>query len=109
MREFLQDTRRYIDVDDARDHLEHFCSWAQRSRLEPFVKLARTIHRHLEGILGYYPGYLTSATIEAVNGNIQQARRRARGFRSFTYIRAICSWIAGRLSLELPQLRPASF
>jgi len=109
MREFLQDAWRYIDVDDARGHLEHFCSWAQRSRLEPFVKLARTIRRHLEGILGYYPDYLTSATIEAVNGNIQQARRRARGFRNFTYMRTICYWIAGRLPLDLPQLRPASF
>jgi len=70
--------------------------------------MARTIRRHLEGILGY-PDYLTSEAIEAVNGNIQQARRRTRNFRNFTYMRAICYWIAGRLPLEQPQLRPAPF
>lgn len=109
MREFLQDAWRYVDADEARGHFEHFCSWAQRSRLKPFVKLARTIRKHMEGILGYYPDYLTSAMIEAVNANIQQARRRARGFRNFTYMKTICYWIAGRLQLDLPQLRPAPF
>ena len=109
MQEYLQDAWRYTNADDAREHLEHFCSWAQRSRLQPFVKLGRTIRKHMEGILGYYPDYLTSAMIEAVNGTIQQARRRARGFRNFTYMRTICYWIAGRLKLDLPQLRPVPF
>ena len=109
MREYLQDAWRYTNADDAREHLEHFCSWAQRSRLQPFVKLGRTIRKHMEGILGYYPDYLTSAMIEAVNGTIQQARRRAKGFRNFKYMRTICYWIAGRLKLDLPQLRPVPF
>jgi len=109
LREFLQDAWRYVDAYEASGHLLHFCSWAQRSRLAPFIRLGRTIRRHLEGILGYYPSYLTSAMIEAVNGNIQQARRRARGFRNFTYMRTVCYWIAGRLKLDLPQLRPAPF
>ena len=109
MREYLQDAWRYVDVEKAREHLDYFCSWAQRSRLTPFVRLGRTIRSHMKGILGYYPTYLTSAMIEAVNANIQQARRRARGFRNFTYMKTICYWIAGRLQLDLPQLRPAPF
>jgi len=93
----------------ARGHLLHFCSWASAPALAPFIRLGRTIRRHLEGILGYYPSYLTSAMIEAVNGNIQQARRRARGFRNFNYMSTVCYWIAGRLKLDLPRLRPAPF
>ena len=109
MREYLQDAWRYVDVEEAREHLDYFCSWAQRSRLAPFVKLGRTIRTHMKGILGYYPIYLTSAMIEAVNGNIQAARRRARGFRNFAYMRTICYWIAGKLQLNLPLLKPAPF
>jgi hypothetical protein len=32
-------------------HLDAWLAWASRSRLEPFVKLARTIRRHQAGIL----------------------------------------------------------
>jgi transposase len=32
-------------------HLDAWLAWASRSRLAPFVKLARTIRRHRAGIL----------------------------------------------------------
>ncbi len=32
-------------------HLDSWLAWASRSRLEPFIKLARTIRRHRDGIL----------------------------------------------------------
>jgi transposase len=35
----------------APEHLDAWLAWASRSRLEPFVKLARTIRRHRDGIL----------------------------------------------------------
>lgn len=57
--------------------------------MEPFVKLARSLRKHMEGILGYYRHYTTSAAIEAVNGLLQLARRRARGYRRFENFRAI--------------------
>ncbi len=51
----------------------------------------------MAGILGYYGNYTTSAAIEAVNGLLQLARRRARGYRRFENFRAIAYWIAGGL------------
>jgi transposase len=77
-------------------------TWAVRSRLAPFQKLARTIKAHWDGILAFYPNHVTSAAIEAINGIIQNARRRARGFRNFHNFQAICYWMAGRLELSLP-------
>jgi transposase len=35
----------------ARERLDASLTWASRSRLDPFIKLARTIRRHREGIL----------------------------------------------------------
>lgn len=78
----------------AEEHLRQWCSWASRSRLKPFKELSKTIKEHWDGILGFFPNRITSAAIEAINGVIQGARRRARGYRNFANLRAICYWIA---------------
>ncbi len=85
----------------AASHLKAWCGWAQRSRLVSMVKLGRSIREHAEGILGYYLKRTTSAAIESINGIIQTARRRARGFRNFANLRAIAYWSAGLLNLNL--------
>jgi len=103
IRDFLSDTWNYATRELAEEHLKGVVSWCQRSRLESFVKLGRTLKRHWEGILGYYKNYTTSAAIEAVNGLLQLARRRARGYRRFESFQAMAYWIAGRL--EIPALR----
>lgn len=101
LREFLQDLWKYVHRGDAEAHLRSFCSWAQRSRLQPFVKLARTLRKHWDGILNYYQHYSTSALIESMNTRLQLARRKARGYRNFSNFRAIAYWIAGDLDLKL--------
>lgn len=101
LRENLQEAWEWHGAAGAELHLKAWCSWAARSRLEPFKKLARTIKSHLEGILAYYPHRITSAAIESINGIIQTARRRARGFRNFANFKAICYWMAGNLDLNI--------
>lgn len=93
--------------DRAAAHLKRWCAWAQRSRLAAFVKLGRTLREHSEAILNYYPSHLTSAAVEAINGLIQTAKRRAKGYRSFGNLRAISYWIAGKLDLTLEAPNPA--
>ena len=102
LKEMLRETWDYCYRRDGEEHLKSWYSWAIRCRLEPFKKLARTIKAHWEGILGYYPNRVTSAAIEAINGVIQTARRRARGYRNFDNFRAIAYWMAGHLDLQLP-------
>jgi transposase len=102
LRESLQDTWQWPGSASAELHLKGWCSWAARSRLAPFQKLAQTIKAHWDGILAFYPNHITSAAIEAINGIIQTARRRARGFRNFLNLQAICYWMAGRLHLSIP-------
>ncbi|MFC7339708.1 ISL3 family transposase, partial [Haloferula chungangensis] len=100
IRDFLSDAWHYDSRDAAEVHLKEVLSWCQRSRLEPMVKLGRTLRRHWDGILGYYQNYTTSAAIEAINGLLQLAKRRARGYRRFENFRAIAYWIAGNLTLK---------
>ena len=111
LREFLRDTWNYTTRELAEEHLSSWYSWARRSRLEPFKKLARTIREHWEGILNYYHHWTTSAAIESLHSKLQLARSRARGFRNFGYFRAIAYWIAGGLepASNLPDPLPSAF
>ena len=104
LREALQKVWECPDRASGEKELSAWRAWACRSRLEPFRKLARTIKENWEGILAYFPDRVTSAAIEAVNGLIQTARRRARGYRNFENLRAICYWMAGKLDLKVPQM-----
>ena len=48
----------------------------------------------------------TQGAIEAINGIIQLAKRRARGFRNFLYLPTIAYWVAGQLKANLPSYLP---
>ena len=112
LRENLQETWQWPGAASAGLHLKAWCpsakssgpsgSWAVRSPLAPFKNLAQTLKSHWDGILAYFPHCITSAAIESINGIIQSARRRARGFRNFENLKAICYWMAGHLDLQIP-------
>ena len=86
--------------------LRCWCRWAARSRLKPFKKLAQTIRQYWNGIISYFDSRITQGAIEAINGIIQLAKRRARGFRNFLYLRTIAYWNTGRLNIDTSALLP---
>lgn len=86
--------------------LQRWCQWASRSRLAPFRKLAQTFKQYWQGIVSYFQCRITQGAIEAINGIIQLAKRRARGFRNFSYLRIIAYWVAAKLKVRLPSLLP---
>src|SRR6185437_9204934 len=57
-------------------------SWARRSRLPPFKKLAGTLRRHFEGVVGFVATGLSHGPIEGLNGKVRTITRRAYGFHS---------------------------
>jgi transposase len=104
LRSALQDVYCAPDVDGP-DLLRWWCQWA-RSRLKPFRKLAKTIRQYWAGIASYFKHHITRGAIEAINGIIRLAKRRARGFRNFIHLRTIAYWSTGHLALNLPPLHP---
>lgn len=66
----------------ARKKLLEWCSWAARSRLRPFKRVARTIRDHLEGVLAFIATGLSNGRTEGLNGKIRTITRRAYGFHS---------------------------
>ncbi|MET8332099.1 ISL3 family transposase [Streptomyces sp. NPDC005181] len=69
--------------------LDAWLRWASRSRLAPFVKLARTIRARRTDIANALAFKLTNARVEALNTRIRLIIRRAYGFRSVQALRAM--------------------
>jgi transposase len=68
--------------EDAEEGLKAWLAWATRSRLAPFVKLARTVRDHREGILRALELPLSNARLEGTNNKIRLLSHRAFGFHS---------------------------
>jgi len=62
--------------------LDRFCSRAQRSRLKPFVTLAKTIRKRREGILAAVRLGVNNARHEGLNRRVRLIINRAYGFHS---------------------------
>jgi hypothetical protein len=98
--------RRQVTV--ARQKLLEWISWARRSRLAPFKKLALTIRRHLEGILAFIATGLSNGIVEGLNGKIRTITRRAYGFHSarrlISFIFLCCSGLILHPVFKTPPL-----
>ena len=76
--------------------------WATHSRLAPIRKDAWTIKRHWNGILRWFTSRINNGILEAINGLVQAAKARARGYRSNRNLIAMTYLIAGKLQMDLP-------
>jgi transposase len=98
LKEELRDIFAQADnKTEAEQILTAWLSWAKRSRLAPFRKLARTIASHWEGILNAFDSGLTNGSVEAINGLIQTAKARARGYRTTRNFISMAYLVAGKL------------
>lgn len=61
-------------------HLTAWLAWASRSKLKPFVKLARTIRRHRDGIIAAIRLGLSNSRMEALNSKVRLLSHRSFGF-----------------------------
>ena len=87
-------------VNVARDKLLDWIAWATRSRLPPFRRVARTIKKHIEGIVAYCATGLNSGRSEGLNGKIRTITRRSFGFHSATSLIALITLCCGRIVLS---------
>lgn len=91
-----------LPQEDAEPFLRKWFFWATHSRLEPMRKAAWMIKRHWEGILRWFTSHVSNGVLEAINGLIQAAKARARGYRSNRNLIAMTYLVAGKLRMELP-------
>jgi len=103
LKEALRDIyRTAASPEQAEPLLTRWHSWARRSRLEPFKKLAQTLKTHWDGVLNGFNEGCHNGRVEAMNRALQEARARARGYRRTENFLTMAYLIAGKLS-HLPQ------
>jgi transposase len=73
--------------------------WMNRSRLEPIIKVAKTIKSYLWGILNAIRLKTTNAELESMNSGIQRIKRMACGFRNRDRFRMAILFHFGGLDL----------
>ena len=96
---------RYIyrlPKDEARERLDAWLAWASRSRLKPFVKLARTIRKHKAGVLAAIEIGISNGRLEALNSKVRLLSHRAYGFHSADALIAMIYLCCGGIQITLP-------
>jgi transposase len=83
-------------------HLDAWIGWAARSRLEPFVKAARTLRRHRAGILAAIRLGLSNGRLEGLNSRVRLISHRSFGFHSAAPLIALIYLCCGGITIELP-------
>jgi len=95
---FIRDTREQAEED-----LSAWMKWASRCRLKPFVRLGRTIRKHMEGVLEFIRTNLSNGRLEGMNNKIRLLSHRSYGFHSAkTLIATVYLCCSG---IELPHLQ----
>lgn len=102
LKETLARALDYLQPKRASDTLKEWIAWATRSQLKPFVRVARTIRKHFDGILAYVKGRLTNGYTEGVNNKLRMVARRAFGFHSSSALISMLFLVAGGLQLDPP-------
>jgi transposase len=96
------------DQDSASKELREWLNWARRCRLEPFVKLAKTLSERFDAVVRGMLDKRSNAYVEAMNGMLQQVKRAARGFRTASHFIAIAYLRMSKLKhLPTNPLQPA--
>jgi transposase len=90
------------DAEAAAALLDAWLAWARRCRIPSFVKLAKTIREHYQGIVATLTHRLSNARIEAINTTLRLICRRAYGFHSAEALIALAMLTVGGLRPSLP-------
>lgn len=98
LREVFANARNHNLAERASAELKAWLSWARRSRLAPFKRLAATLKNHFDAVVRGMLDHRSNAFVEAMNGLMQQAKRAARGFRTAANFIAIAYLRLGKLT-----------
>jgi transposase len=96
---------RYIyrlPKEEAPERLDAWLAWASRSRLKPFVKLARTIRQHKQGVLAAIELGISNGRLEALNSKVRLLSHRAYGFHSADALIAMIYLCCAGIQIALP-------
>jgi transposase len=100
IKETLRGFWTYVYPKCAAKYFTAWYFWATHSRLEPMIKAAKTLKRHLPNLLTYFKHGITNATSEAINSKIQMVKLMACGYRNREHYKTAILFHCGGLDLD---------
>jgi len=94
-----------LEPEEVTELLNRLISQAQRSWLEPFVKLAKTLRENRDRILAAIRLGINNGRAEGLNNVVRLIARRAYGFHSAASAIALVMLCCGPITLGLPYER----
>jgi transposase len=91
-----------LSIEDVEALIGRLLSRLARSRLEPFIRLGKTIRKHRHGILAAIRLGINQGRTEALNNKVRLITRRAYGFHSAKAALALVLLTCGPITLHLP-------
>jgi transposase len=91
-----------LSLEDVEVLIDRLLSRLARSRLQPFVRLGKTIRKHRDGILAAIRLGINQGRTEALNNKVRLITRRAYGFHSAKAALALVLLTCGPITLHLP-------
>lgn len=88
-------------IADAEPFLKRWYFWATHSRLEPVIRVAKTLREHWDGVLRWFDTLISNGVLEGINSLIQAAKAKARGYRTTRNLIAMAYLTAGNLNFRL--------
>jgi transposase len=90
-----------LTVTDVEILIDRLLSRLARSRLEPLIRLGKTIRKHRDGILAAIRLGINQGRTDALNNKVRLITRRAYGFHSAEAALALVMLTCGPITLHL--------
>lgn len=94
-----------LTAEAVEELIDRWISRASRSRLPAFVKAAKSIRKHRDGLLAAIRLNINNGRAEGLNNVVRLIFRRARGFHSAEAALALVMLSCGPITLQLPHER----
>jgi len=97
IRENFQQIYEEIDRAGFVAALKKWYFWATHSRIKEIIEAAKTIKKHWAGIVRWYDSRINNGILEGINGLVQAARAKARGYRTVKNFKIMIYLLTGKL------------
>jgi transposase len=109
MRLNLQEIYRLPESLRAHRRLKAWIRWTQLAArknplLAPMARVGRTLDKHRDGILAHWDNHATNAFMEGLMSVFSATKRKARGYRSFEYLRSMLYFTSSNLNIPFQPL-----
>ena len=103
LKELFNDLWEMNTAEEADSFIDIWLKEVESKNIPAFNKFATTVKIHRKGIINYVETKINNGILESINAKIQQAKRRAKGYRNLNNFKNMIYFLCGKLDFGLPR------